>query len=122
MNSRTIAQSNPGDIIKWSIVIILTVAGLVANYYFHEIAWPLRLAGWIILAIFVVFLALQTAQGKRFETFAKDARMELRKVEWPTRQETMQFTMGVVIMVMIMALALWLIDTALLWVVKWFTA
>lgn len=121
MNSKISAESNAGDIAKWIIAILLTSAGLVANYYYQELAWPLRLAGWIVLAILVFILILQTAQGQKFATFAKDSRMELRKVDWPSRQETMQFTMGVVVMVMIMALALWLIDTALLWIVKWFT-
>jgi preprotein translocase subunit SecE len=99
----------------------LVVAGIVANYYYHDIAWPIRLAGWIVLSIVIILVALQTAKGKMFQAFSKDARMELRKVTWPTRQETIQFTIGVVVMVMIMALALWLIDSALLWIVKWFT-
>jgi|688.fasta_scaffold1262327_2 preprotein translocase subunit SecE len=121
MNSKTSAQSHPGNVIKWLVAVVLTASGLVANYYYHEIAWPLRLAGWIVLAIIVFAVALQTAQGRQFQTFFKDSRMELRKVDWPKRQETIQFTIGVVVMVMIMALALWLIDTALLWIVKWFT-
>lgn len=122
MNSKTSnVESNPGDMIKWLFVILLTTAGLAANYYYHEIAWPLRLAGWIVLAIIVLAIALQTTQGRRFQTFSKESRMELRKVEWPKRQETIQFTLGVVVMVVIMSLALWLIDTALLWIVKWFT-
>lgn len=121
MNSRTSAQNNAGDIAKWTVVVLLTCAGLFANYYYQEIAWPLRLAGWIVLAIVVLFVALQTARGKQFQLFAKSAKVELWKVSWPTRQETVQFTIGVVVMVIIMSLALWLIDTALLWIVKWFT-
>lgn len=121
MNAKVSAQNNAGDIAKWALAIIITCAGLVANYYYQEVAGPLRLAGWIILAILVFVVALQTSQGKKFFGFAKDARMELRKVDWPTRQETIQFTMGVVVMVIVMSLALWLIDTALLWIVKWFT-
>lgn len=121
MNSKTSAQSNPYNALKWVVVIFLVSIGLVANYYYQEVPWPIRLAGWIVLTIIALVFALQTNQGKQFQVFAKDSRMELRKVDWPTRQETIQFTIGVVLMVIIMALALWLIDTALLWVVKWFT-
>jgi preprotein translocase subunit SecE len=119
MNSKVGAMGNAA---KWAIAILLTLAGVVANnYYQQEVPWPLRLAGWIILGMVLIAITLQTSQGKRFLVFTKDAKMELRKVEWPKRQETMQFTLGVVVMVIIMSLALWLIDIALLWVVKWFT-
>jgi preprotein translocase subunit SecE len=121
MISKTSAQSNPADLAKWILSILLVCAGLFANYYFQQVAWPLRLAGWIVLAFVVLALALTTVRGRQFVVFAKDSRAELRKVDWPTRQETIQFTIGVVVMVIIMALALWLIDTALLWIVKWFT-
>lgn len=121
MTSKISAQNNAGDMIKWTISIILVCAGLFANYHYQQVAWPLRLAGWIILAIIVLALALNTTRGKQFVVFAKDSRAELRKVDWPKRPETVQFTIGVIIMVVIMALALWLIDTALLWIVKWFT-
>ncbi len=121
MISKTSAQGNPADLAKWILSILLVVGGLFANYYFQQIAWPLRLAGWIVLAFVILALALTTVRGKQFVVFAKDSRAELRKVDWPTRQETVQFTIGVVVMVIIMALALWLIDTALLWIVKWFT-
>lgn len=121
MISKTSAQNNAGDMIKWILSILLVCAGLFANYYYHQVAWPLRLAGWIVLAIAVLALALTTARGGQFVIFAKDSRAELRKVDWPNRQETVQFTIGVIVMVIIMALALWLIDTALLWIVKWFT-
>jgi preprotein translocase subunit SecE len=120
MNSKVSTRS-AGDIVKWLGVIVLTCAGLVANYYYNELAWPLRLAGWIVLFGMLLGLALTTVRGKEFLGFVKDSRVELRKVDWPPRQETVQFTMGVVIMVVVMALALWVIDTTLLWIVKWFT-
>jgi preprotein translocase subunit SecE len=114
-------KNSASDVAKWIFAILLTCAGLFANYHFQQVAWPLRLAGWILLAIAILALALTTVRGRQFVAFAKDSRMELRKVDWPSRQETIQFTIGVIIMVLIMALALWLIDTALLWIVKWFT-
>lgn len=109
------------DNVLWALVIILLVAGLWANYHYSAIDWPLRLAGWIILACIIVAIASITALGKRIFLFAKEARGELRKVYWPTRQETIQTTMVVVGMVMVMAIVLWGIDSGLLGIVSWLT-
>ena len=97
------------------------IAGLWANYHYSEIDWALRLAGWIVLGCFIFAIASQTALGRQIWTFAKDARGELRKVFWPTRQETVQTTLIVVGMVILMALVLWGIDSVLLWLVGWLT-
>lgn len=121
MNSKTSTTRNTTDVMKWIGVTILIVLGIVANQYFKELAWSLRLTGWILLSLIALALALQTTRGRQFQKFAKDSQIELRKVVWPTRQETIRFTMGVIVMVIIMAVALWAIDTTLLWIVKVFT-
>ncbi len=118
MNTKVeVARSN-WDALKWALVVILIAAGIWANYHFSQIDWALRLAGWIVLACIVVAIALQTAAGRRAWVFAKEARGELRKVVWPTRRETIQTTMVVVGMVVLMALILWAIDSFLLWLVS----
>lgn len=121
MNSKVNATKNTADVLKWLGVLIFLIAGVVANYHYQEIAWSLRLAGWILLSLIMLAVASRTSQGQRFQKFAKDSQIELRKVVWPTRQETIRFTIGVIVMVVIMAIALWLIDTTLLWIVKVFT-
>ncbi len=109
------------DVLKWILIVALIIAGLWANYYYSEIDWPIRLAGWIVLACIALGIASQTAVGRRVWDFTKDARNELRKVVWPTRQETIHTTMIIVGMVVIMALILWGIDSALLSIVGWLT-
>jgi preprotein translocase subunit SecE len=109
------------DKLKWAIVLALFVAGFWANYQYAQIDWALRLAGWIVLACIMLGVALQTGFGKRAWIFSKEARAELRKVFWPTRQETVQTTIMVVVMVIITALLLWGIDSILLWLVTWLT-
>ena len=94
---------------------------MAANYYFMESAWSLRFALWIILVCVLVGLAAFTTQGKRLWLFAKDARMELRKVIWPTRDETVKTTAVIAALVFVASIILWILDSLLLWIVSWFT-
>ena len=60
----------------------------------------------------------ELAKGQAFFALAKEARAEIRKVVWPTRQETTQTTLIVVAVVLVMALLLWGLDTLLGWLVS----
>jgi preprotein translocase subunit SecE len=119
MNKRVEGKSTSSfDWLKWIFIVALIAAGVWANYRYSQIDWALRFAGWIVLACFLLFVALQTASGRSLWRFSKDARAELRKVVWPTRPETIQTTMIVVLMVVVMSLILWGLDSLLLWVVS----
>ncbi|PIZ03358.1 MAG: preprotein translocase subunit SecE [Gammaproteobacteria bacterium CG_4_10_14_0_8_um_filter_38_16] len=107
--------------LKWTIVSLLVIGGIVANTYFSDVAWALRAAAGILIAIVALLTALQTTTGRVFWSFAKAARVELRKVVWPTRQETFQTTLIVVAMVVFAALVLWGLDTVFFWLVGWLT-
>lgn len=109
------------DGLKWFLILLLVAAGIGANYYYHQVAWALRAAGGIFLAAIVVAIALQTAKGLAAWNFFKGSRTELRKVVWPTRQETLQTTLVVVVMVIVIALILWGLDTFFFWAVSWLT-
>jgi len=116
MNSKTQQNSrSPLDMFLWLVVAALIAGGIVANFYFSTFSLAVRLVGWIVLAAILVGIALQTNFGKTSWNFIKEARMEMRKVTWPTRQETVQTTLVVVAMVVIVALILWGIDAFLLW-------
>ena len=121
MNAKTENQTTGADKAKWAAVAVLFVAGLVANSYYGDIALPLRVIGWIVLFGALLGIATLTTQGKRAIVFSKDARIELRKVVWPNRQETLQTTVMVVICVTIMGILLWGLDSILLWVVGFLT-
>lgn len=105
------------DWLKWLLVAVLLVAGLVANYYYSQQPWPLRLLAWLFLAGVVAGIASQTKLGKQTISFARESRMELRKVVWPTRQETVQMTLLIAAVVIVLALILWGVDGALMWLV-----
>ena len=119
----TLAQKEQSrfDLLKWIIVFLLVIGGIVANTYFSDVAWALRTAAGIVVLGVALFVALQTGVGHVFLIFAKGARTELRKVVWPTRQETIQTTLVVVAMVVFAALILWGLDTLFFWLVGWLT-
>jgi preprotein translocase subunit SecE len=107
--------------LKWLMVGILISGGLIANYYYSYQPWPYRLLGWLALLAAAGALASQTNYGHVFINFARDSRMELRKVVWPTRQETVQTTLIIAVMVVVLALLLWGIDGVLVWLIGWLT-
>jgi len=109
------------NLLWWVAIGLLIFIGLVLNNYYKDLAWALRLSGWIVLSCAVVFLFYLTREGKRLFNFAKEARIELNKVVWATRQETVHTTMIVVALVIVMSLILWGMDSILLWLVGWLT-
>lgn len=121
MNVNTQQKSSVINSLLWIVSIVLLIAGVVANNYLLEIALPIRLIGWIILIAAVLAVLSRTLQGIAFLDFAKESRMELRKVTWPSRQETIQTTTMVVVIVLIMGLFMWGADSMLLWAVGWIT-
>ncbi|MCD6045969.1 MAG: secE [Gammaproteobacteria bacterium] len=121
MKSLTTEQTPQSDRGKWVCVVLLLVVGIAANVYFAQVAGALRAIGWIVLLGACAAIAAMTAKGKAVIAFSKDARLELRKVVWPSRQETTQTTLMVIVLVIVMSLILWGIDTFLMWAIGWMT-
>lgn len=116
MNSKIQSSHSALDIFLWLVTFVLIAMGIVANFYFAgTYGITIRLVGWIVLTAILLGIVLMTRFGKSSWKFLKEARMEMRKVTWPTRQETVQTTLVVVAMVVMVALILWGIDTFLLW-------
>jgi len=105
------------DKVKLVGAVAIVVLGIAGFYYFDGLSVLLR-AGMVIVAVVAgAGIALTSAPGQVTWEFAKGARLELRKVVWPTRRETIQGTGVVILMVVIVGIYLWLLDTALFWVV-----
>jgi preprotein translocase subunit SecE len=66
-------------------------------------------------------IALRTEPGRRLWQFGLDVRTEVRKVVWPTRQETLQTTLIVIAMVVIVGVLLWLFDLVLVGILRFLT-
>jgi preprotein translocase subunit SecE len=121
MTMKLANQDNAYNKLKWLLVVLLLVGGVVANYYYSEIAWSLRLLAWLLGFPLVALLAFQTREGKLAFEFIQEARLELRKISWPGRQETVQTTFIIAVMVVILSMLLWGVDGALMWLIGWLT-
>lgn len=113
MAEKSKAQQPKLDALKWVVVIAIVAAGVYGNSYFAAESILYRAIGLLILAGVAGWIASTTARGGALVNLCLDARTEIRKVVWPTRQETTQTTIIVLIVVFILALLLWLLDTAL---------
>lgn len=117
MSERLGAANTKLDGLIWIVVAILVVAGVYGNNYFVNESFLLRVIGMLVLAIVAGVLAARTAKGKAFITLGLEARTEIRKVVWPTRQETMQTTLIVLVVVVIVAIILWGLDSTVSWLI-----
>ena len=105
------------DKVKLAAAVLIVVLGLAGFYYFDEQSVLLR-AGMVIVAVIAgLAVALLSAPAQAAWEFAKGARLELRKVVWPTRRETVQGTGMVLLMVILIGIYLWIMDTLLFWVI-----
>jgi preprotein translocase subunit SecE len=118
MNPKAEAQDSRFDLVKWLVVVLLVVVGVVGNQYYSAQPILYRVLALLVIAAVAAYVALQTGKGRAFFVLAKEARAEIRKVVWPTRQETTQTTLIVVAVVLVMALLLWGLDSLLGWLVS----
>ena len=105
------------DTVKWIVVVAIVAVAVVGNSYYADQSLLYRVLGIVALAAVAGLIALQTAKGAAFWDLVKGSRTEIRKVVWPTRQETVQTTMIVVAFVLVVALLLWGLDSFLGWLV-----
>ncbi len=118
MSAKAEAKDGRFDALKWVVVAALVAAGVAGNQYFSASPILYRVLALVALAAVAGFVALQTVKGAAFLQLAKEARTEIRKVVWPTRQETTQTTLVVVAVVLVMSLLLWGLDSLLGWLVS----
>lgn len=109
------------DIIYWVIAVAIFVLGVIANYYYRDSILSLRLVSGLILFALIAGLISFTNQGREFLVFVNDASAELRKIVWPTRDETVKTTMVVAALVFATSVLLWILDMFLLWIFSLFT-
>jgi len=113
--SKTEQPTSAIDTFKLMTAVLVLLAGVVGFYYFEEESQLLRVLGMLAVAVIAFLIAATSDVGRRSLGFVKDARVEVRKVVWPTRQETVQTTIAVLFMVVLVAIMLWLFDMFLGW-------
>ena len=108
------------DNAQLTVAILCLVAG-IAGYYLLDnlwLRWGSVVAG---LALGGVVVAL-SGYGRRLWAFSESARVELRKVVWPTQDETRKTTLAVFVFVTIAGLFFWLLDLVLAWATRFWTS
>jgi preprotein translocase, SecE subunit, bacterial len=106
------------NVALWGLVFILLAAAVVGNSVFADKSLVIRIVAVVIAFAAAAVTSLQTIQGKALLTFSRESIKEVRKVVWPTRQETIQTTLIIFAFTAVMGLFLFLIDGALIWLVQ----
>ena len=123
MNEQQEAAKTGGNLDTAMLVasIVLLVAGVAAYYWFDAQSLWLR-AGYVAAGtVAAVFLALQTQTGRGTWSFILSSRNEVRKMVWPSRDETLQTSVAVIFVVLLTAVMMWLLDIALFWALRGLT-
>ncbi len=111
-------QGSSLDTAKLAGAMVMLLAGIAGFYYFAtwngeavSVLW--RVIGLLLAVAASIGIASTTLLGKNLLAFLKDSRLEVRKMVWPTRAETMQTTLMVMVIVLILAIFLWIVDSLL---------
>jgi preprotein translocase subunit SecE len=125
MNTQAEPAASVADIVKQVFSVVFVVAGVAAFYYFStdhtyfkEVRLLYRVLGLVVIVLMALGMVLTTDLGRTVWSFVLESKQEVRKVVWPTREETMRTTLLVFAMVFIVGLILWLLDMFLFWGVR----
>ena len=128
MNTQAEPTISVVDIVKQVFSVVFVVAGVAAFYYFStdhtyfkEVRLLYRVLGLVVIVLMALGVMLTTDLGRTVWNFMLESKQEVRKVVWPTREETMRTTLLVFAMVFIVGLILWLLDMFLFWGVRLLT-
>ncbi len=117
-----VSTNNSLNTAKWVVAIAILIAATVGNRYAPELlpqlsSW-VRIVALVVLAVGALAITLTTAQGQSFIKLLKEAQVEARRIVWPTKDETMQTTMIVCAVVVVMSLLLWGVDSLFGWMIS----
>ena len=113
--------SNKLDSFKLLLAIVILISGIAGFYHYEAESQLYRVLGVVFAAIIAIAVSSTTTIGQNLIGFGREARMEVRKVVWPTRQETVQTTFMVLVAVIIIGIFLWLVDMVLAQAIQFVT-
>ena len=99
------------------VSIIVLISGMILFYYFSDVRLFYRVLAMISVVILSGFIGYQSDFGKLVYSYISESKVEIKKVTWPTKQETTQTTLGVIVVVIIVGILLWLFDMLLGWAI-----
>ena len=118
MNVKTEGTEFRLDALKWATIFGLVFGGVYVNSMYAAESPLLRALAGVAVGIVIIIIALQTEKGNAVWELAKEAKVEIRKVVWPTTQELTQTTLIVVAVVIFVGFILWGLDSGLSWGIK----
>lgn len=104
------------EILLWALTAVVTGVAFYLTYNF-DFSAPVISMVWIVWLSAAGGLIFFTSPGQAIFAFSKEAKIEMQKVVWPTRQETMQTTMIVMAMVGMAGVILWGLDSLMMWII-----
>jgi len=121
MSTNTESTSNPMDIVKWVLALAIIAAAIAGNTIYADASVLYRAIAVVVAVAIGLGIAATTTKGQEAIAFARDSRTEVRKVVWPTRQETTQTTLIVLAATVVVGLLLWGLDGIIVRVVSFIT-
>ena len=105
------------DNLKLIAAVVVIIAGIAVFYAFGDMSALLRALIVVVSVVVAGGIALTSTPGKNAWQFTIGTRAEIRKVIWPSRRETMQTTLVVILMVLVVGIYLWLLDALSFWAI-----
>ncbi len=101
---------------RWSVGLVLIAIAIYGNSYYSLEPLLYRVLGVIVLIGLSTVVLLTTIEGKEALKLILESRTEIRRVVWPSRPETTQTTLIVIVAITIAGLILWGLDSLFGWV------
>ncbi len=112
-------KSSPRDNMLWAVGLLILLVGVVGFIHFAgEVMTLIRVLGLLAALGIALAVVYQTDRGRMMFAFLRETDVERRKVVWPNRQETLQTTLMVLVITVIVAILLFLMDSLFGWVVR----
>ena len=112
-------KTSPRDNMLWAVGLLILLAGVVGFFHFAgEVMTIIRAVGLLVMLGVALAVVGRTARGRDMFSFVRETDIERRKVVWPNRQETLQTTLVVLVLTVIVAILLFLMDSLFGWFVR----
>ena len=117
-------RHSPKDFALWILAFVALISATLVNQYLPAYWQPAsnlwtRVGVIAALIIFALGALALTNQGSAFKTLLQDSRIELQRVTWPNKHETLEYTWQVAVVAGILAFIVWLLDMVFSQLIKY---